>query len=555
MLSAVAASPARPGELGTSQPAGSLSAGPSPAGDRLQRLAPTLVAAILAATYVVISPPSLDLAAHLFRAQLFREEGFGLWNNFWYSGHHIVGYSLLFPAVSAALSPQLAAGLAATGTAAVFAVLARRHFGRGAWLGAVLFGAATAIDLYTGRLAFAFGALPALGAVLALDCGRPRLACLLALLSPLCSPVAALFAALAASGYALGALISQRRVRPALPAIAVGVSALAPAVLLAIVFPTGGSEPFGFLTLFPILVLAVVALIMLPNDAITLRAGVAIYALATIGVYLVSSPIGSNISRMGALLAAPLAALVWWRRRTRLLLVAVLPLLCLGWSAPVRDLLSISHSPSASTGYYRPLLNFLDRASLLPAPPFRIEIPFTRFHWEAYVVAARFPIARGWERQLDVKDNPIFYRGHLTAAAYATWLHQNAIRFVAAPDAPLDYSARQEMALIRHGLPYLHLVMHSAHWRVYAVAHATPIVTGVATLRAIGGDWLQLDARTPGTALVRVRFSPYWALTQGAGCVAPQGQYTRLTLQRAGPVRLVTHFSLTRIGATSPRCT
>jgi len=124
-------------------------------------------------------------------------------------------------------------------------------------------------------------------------------------------------------------LVSRRRVRPALPAIAVTVAALAPAVLLAIAFPAGGSEPFGFLTLFPILLLAVVALVTLPADAVTLRAGVVIYALATILVYLVSSPIGSNITRMGALLAAPVAALVWWRRRTPLFLVAALPLLAM----------------------------------------------------------------------------------------------------------------------------------------------------------------------------------------------------------------------------------
>ena len=129
------------------------------------------MAALFAAIYVIVSPASLDLADHLFRAQLFRDEGFGLWNNLWYSGHHIVGYSVLFPAVSALLSPQLAGALAATGTAALFEPLARRHFGDDAWLGAVLFGAATAIDLYTGRLAFAFGALPALGAVVALDRG------------------------------------------------------------------------------------------------------------------------------------------------------------------------------------------------------------------------------------------------------------------------------------------------------------------------------------------------------------------------------------------------
>src|SRR5580704_13083540 len=141
---------------------------PWPSAELLQRLAPTLVAASFAAAYVIISPPSLDLAAHLFRAQLFRMEGFGIWNNLWYSGHDIVGYSVLFPAVSAWLTPQLAGALAATGTAALFELIARRHFGPAAWVGAVVFGAATATDLYTGRLAFAFGALPALAAIVAL---------------------------------------------------------------------------------------------------------------------------------------------------------------------------------------------------------------------------------------------------------------------------------------------------------------------------------------------------------------------------------------------------
>src|SRR5437763_8016691 len=84
----------------------------------LKRTAPTLLAALLATVYVIVSPPSFDLAAHLFRAKLFRAEGFGLWNNWWYGGHHTVGYSVLFPPISALLSPQLAAGLAAVGTAA-----------------------------------------------------------------------------------------------------------------------------------------------------------------------------------------------------------------------------------------------------------------------------------------------------------------------------------------------------------------------------------------------------------------------------------------------------
>src|ERR1700744_4643512 len=95
--------------------------------------APTLVAAALAAAYVIISPSSVDLAAHLFRAEMFKREGFAVWNTYWYSGNAVLGYSVLFPAVSATLTPQFAAALATTGTATGFTVIARRHFGRGGW--------------------------------------------------------------------------------------------------------------------------------------------------------------------------------------------------------------------------------------------------------------------------------------------------------------------------------------------------------------------------------------------------------------------------------------
>jgi hypothetical protein len=520
----------------------------------LKRIAPTLVATVLAAAYVMISPPSLDLAGQLFRAALFRAEGFGIWDNWWYSGHHIVGYSALFPPLAAAFSPQLVAAIAAVGTAALFEPLARRHYGPDAWLGAVLFGAATAINLYTGRLAFAFGALPAMGAVLALDRRATKLSCALALLSALCSPVAAVFAALVAAAYAIGAYATARTLRSAMPGIAVAVAALVPVGLLAIVFPEGGTEPFDFGSLWPIVLLGVIALLAVPRDAGTLRAGVVLYTLAVIAAYLVPTPVGNNAARLGTFIAAPLAALLWWRRRTVLLVLAAIPLLYLGWQAPVRDVSATSGEPSASVGYYRPLIDFLARESLAPAAPSRIEIPFTRLHWEAYAVATRFALARGWERQLDRLDNPIFYGGQLTAATYEAWLHRNAVRFVATPDAPLDYSAQAEMRLISRGLPYLRLVDHTAHWRVYAVANATPIVQGAATLRALGPDWLNLQANRAGTAFVHVRFTPYWALTRGSGCVSPAGDDTKLTLRRPGPVSLQIRFSLGRIGAHSPRC-
>ncbi len=517
----------------------------------LERLAPTLVAAAFAAAYVIISPPSLDLAAHLFRAQLFRIEGFGIWNNFWYSGHDIVGYSVLFPAISALLTPQLAAALAATATATVFEFSARRHLGREAWLGAVVFGAVTATNLYTGRLAFAFGALPALAAVVALDLRRTKLACALAFLSALCSPVAAAFAALAASAYVVSGYWRERRIRAGIPGAAVIAAALVPVGFIAIAFPEGGIEPFGLATLLPILALTVIGLVGVPKEMTTLRIGIAIYALATVISYLIPSPMGSNIVRLATFVGAPLAILVW-RRRPLMLAIVALPFLYLAWQAPVRDLSGAASDESTQTSFYQPLIQFLRDQQ---GPPFRIEIPFTEFHWEAYVVATRFPLARGWERQLDIHDNPIFYGGRLNAATYEQWLHANAVRFVAMPDTPLDYSAAAEAALIKRGLPYLRLVMHTEDWRVYAVDNPTPIVQGPATLTKLGADYVTIDAERPGTLLVHVRFTPYWALSGASGCVAPAGQYTRVTLRSAGTFRLVTSFSLGRIGASSPRCT
>jgi hypothetical protein len=568
----------------------------------LRWAAPTLLAAALAVLYLILAPASVDLAAHLFRAQMFREQGFAVWNDYWYSGNAVLGYSVLFPAVSSVLTPQLAAALATTGTASVFTVLTRRHFGGRGWVGAMLFGAATAADLYSGRLAFAFGALPALAAVLALDSEQPLLACALALLSALCSPIAALFAALIGAGYALGGAViayrgdavsgaaarsgggggdgapttgdtatgntatgdtatgtsrrpGVRAVRAAAPATAMMIAALAPVEIIAWMFPQGGTEPFAFTTMLPLLLISAVALVMLPRGAVRLRAGIAVYALATLAIYLIPTPIGSNIARLGTFAALPVTTLVWWGWRPRALALVFLPLLYIAWAPAFRDGIAGDIDNTTSTAYYTPLLGFLRRQASVPgAAPFRTEIPFTRFHWEAYAVASRFSIARGWERQLDIRDNRLFYGGTLSAVTYDQWLHDNAVRFVAVSDADPDYSARAETKLIDRGLPYLHAVFRSRGWRVYQVSDATPIVQGPATLQTLGPGSLTMRARRPGTVIVHLRFTPYWTLAQGSGCVAPDGDVTRLTLRRAGEVKLVTRLSLNRIGATSPSC-
>jgi hypothetical protein len=517
-----------------------------------KRVAPTLVAAVLATIYVIVSPPSFDLAAHLLRAKLFRAEGFGLWNNWWYAGHHTLGYSVLFPPLEALTSPQLIAALAAVATAAAFEVLVRRQYGEDAWLGALWFGAATATNLFTGRLAFAFGLLPAVLAMLALQAKRPYLATLAAVATALASPVAALFAALGGAAHAIGSYLTSRRLRDAVPGAATVAGAVLPVAALSVAFPEGGSEPFTFATLWPVVLISVAALFAVPKDEPILRIAVLLYGLGCIAAYAIESPIGSNAARLGALMAGPLAALLWYKRHVAWLLAAALPLAYVQWQAPVRDVNRSANDPSVSASYYRPVLAFLRRQD---GPPFRVEIPFTKFHWETYDVAPYFPLARGWERQLDIKYNQLFYTGTLTAAEYEAWLHQLAVRFVAVSDARLDFSAQKETQLIDRGLPYLTLVLRTRHWRVYAVHDPTPIATGAATLDQLTAGSLTLTARRAGTVDLRVRFTPYWSIAQGSGCVEPAGDFTALRLRKAGRVHLAIRFALGRIGARSPRCT
>jgi hypothetical protein len=516
-----------------------------------KRVAPTLAAALIAAAYLIFAPRSEDLAAHLLRAKLFATEGFGLWNNWWYGGHNVAGYSVLFPPLAALLTPQVVAAVSAPVSASLFESLAYRRFGEDAWLGALWFGVATGVNLFTGRLTFALGLVPALGTALALQRRQPGAAVACAGITALASPVDALFAALVGGAQALGAFQKERTLKPALPGLAVIVAAALPVLALATAFPEGGKEPFAFSALWPIVLISIAFLLVLPRGDEALRAGVALYVLGCVASFAVPSPVGSNVTRLGPLFPGPLLALLWGRRRPLALIAAALALLCLQWQAPVRDLRTADDNREVTTAYFQPIMTYLSRQ---PAPPFRIEIPFTLFHWEAYVVAPEFPLARGWERQLDTRDNRLFYDGKLTAARYDAWLHQMGVRYVAVADAELDYSAKREVQLIDRGLPYLHLVLKSRHWKLYAVDHPTPLVQGAATLQGLGPNWMQLRAQHTGTAMIRVRWSPYWALTYGSGCVSPAGGFTQLKTTRPGPVHIAMRFSLTRIAATSPRC-
>jgi hypothetical protein len=187
-----------------------------------------------------------------------------------------------------------------------------------------------------------------------------------------------------------------------------------------------------------------------------------------------------------------------------------------------------------------------------------VEVPQTGAHWESVHLPEHGSIllARGWERQLDTRYAALFYAPTLTPAAYRAWLYENAISYVALPDVRLDFSGTAEGRLIARGLPYLREVWRSPHWRLFAVAGAPGLAAAPARLTAVGADSFTLAAPRAGSYAVRVRYTPYWALQQGHGCVrSAPGGWTTVQAHMAGTIRVGIDFSLTRIFDHGPRCT
>ncbi|MDP9188222.1 MAG: hypothetical protein M3O25_03120, partial [Actinomycetota bacterium] len=85
---------------------------------------PALVAAILGAAYLIIAPLSADHAAQVFRSGIYENEGISAWNNLWFGGHHLPGYSVLFPAVGSLVGPREAGVLATIAAALLFSAIA-----------------------------------------------------------------------------------------------------------------------------------------------------------------------------------------------------------------------------------------------------------------------------------------------------------------------------------------------------------------------------------------------------------------------------------------------
>ncbi len=542
-----------------------------------------LAAALGALLWLLVEPRTPDLAAQVYRVSLYRHLGFTVWDEHWYAGHHLPGYSLTFPPLAALLGMRTVAVLSLLLSAGLFEALVRGLYGEAARWGALWFALAALADVWIGRLTFALGVAFAVacffvflaperrGRALRRERGkvsgdgvgphehdrrrglvRSAIVVALALLCSASSPVAGLLLALVALTHSL----TTRSPRTAL---LIGAPAVAVAVALAVLFPEGGWEPYPTTSFLATVAVVAGFLLVLPAGRNELRVAGLVYLGVCVLSVALHTPMGANVERYGLLLGAPLLLCAVggaWGPPARLK-PAVLVVLCgvAVWTAwgPARETAAVVGDPSRGAAYYVPLERFLASHG---GALVRVEVPFTRSHWEAAWLAPSVSLARGWEKQLDTRYDLVLLRHGLTAAGYREWLSEQAVSYVALPDVRLDPSSAQEGRLIERGLPYLREVFSSRHWRVYRVLGSTPLVQGPGRLSALGHDSFALQARAAGSFLVRIHYTPYWTLAGGVGCVGPAGGgWTSVDVRRAGTVRVAARFSLGRaLGGNGSSC-
>lgn len=564
-------------------------------------LCAALLAAALSATYLIVSPPSGDLAAATYRSDTFLRAGFTIWDDGWYAGHALPAYSLLAPALGAWIGVRVLLALSAVTAAALFGALVARWLPDGsARAAALVFAFGLCAELPSGRVPYDLGVAIGLAAICAVTATPRRhrpgklalaAAAALSIATAAASPVAGAFLALAGVAIALSAV--AHRCHGAARGFSVAAPALLTILLLAFLFPEGGYEPFSAAAFWPELAAATAIAALLPRGSLsvagrrTVRIGACLYALALIASFLIQTPVGSNVTRLGAMFGPPIVVGALWagagvslKGRAiagRALLLILCPLL-LYWqlATAIDDQVALAGDPTVHASFYAPLRAELlrlsrraggagradeaggtDEAARAGGRPIRVEVPMTNAHWESvYLPGGPISIARGWERQLDTRYGALFYRAALSPSAYRRWLDENAVAYVAVPDAKLDSAGQEERRLIDGGLPYLRQIWRSARWRLFAVRDATPLAQAPAQMLQIGADSFTLRAPRAGSYEVRLHWTPYWALAApAAGCVsaAPDG-FTEVQTRAAGTIRVEIRFALDRLFSHGPRC-
>jgi hypothetical protein len=517
-------------------------------------------AAGLAALLAWLGPPGNDLAAHVYQRTVFLEDGYELWNNFWYGGRYsFVTYSVVYYPLAALFGIEPLAVASIATAALAFAVVVGTQWGPMARWSSRTFAVVWAGLIISAAFPFALGFAFGLLALWALQAGKRWRFGVLAVLTLAASPLAFLLLAILLAGVALDLRKHGRRLlAPTL--IVLGIGALQFALTRA--FADEGRYPFPEWQLGAVAIFCVfgVALTWNVERAQLLRwFFVALFAVCLVS-YIVPSPVGENVARI-RFVALPIGVLIFSLRGWRpvpvaafaLLLAAAWNLTPHAWSFERGR----GEHAAAQAVYWQPAIEFFNENL---TPSYRVEVVDTAGHWASvHLPRAGIPLVRGWFRQDDFPQNKLLYDG-LDRSSYLRWLHGLGVRYVVLPNAPTDYSAKSEERLVRSGDSGLRPVLATPNLTLYEVPVAKPLVTGPAPAEVVdvGQGHLLVRLEEPGRYRVAIRHSPYWR--SDAGCITQgRDKMLRLDARRAGLVRLEFRVGAKRalaavVGAAPPNC-
>ncbi|MGW0330308.1 MFS transporter [Streptomyces sp. NPDC003011] len=479
-----------------------------------------------------------DLAAQDAWAEFVGRHPDSAYNLAWYGGMHPVSYSVVSPYLMSVLGVRTTMMIAGTLSAALLMLILVRcaPVKKPLWPGlAGVF--AFLCNAASGRVTFGLGTVFALGAVAVVFCwpyrwrykrwAKALCAAPLAALATMSSPVAGLFVGLVAA-----ALFLQKR-RPG--AWALGLAPAAVVAVSAWLFPFSGTQPMGFGSAILPLASAVAVFLLVPREWTTVRITSAVYGLAVLLVWLISSQIGSNITRLPMLFAgvALMAALPFTVPRSRKWYAVVLSAVGFTVWIGFKSVDDVVHTTPAAS-WARELAPLVNELQEVGAEKGRVEVVPARSHREASALAPYVNLARGWNRQADMERNPLFYDDTLNSANYHEWLQRWAVHFVVVPkDEPDGDGGERERELVQRGLPYLRQVWGDANWQLFRVTDPAPLAEPNAVVERAAQGELTMEVKKAGRILIKIPYSPWLSIVDAEGGKLKPPQETEASKERA----------------------
>ncbi|MGD1219937.1 MULTISPECIES: MFS transporter [Streptomyces] len=463
-----------------------------------------------------------DLAAQDAWAEFVGRHPDSAYNLAWYGGMHPVSYSVVSPYLMSVLGVRTTMMIAGTVSAGLLTlILIRSRAVRNPLWPTVAGIFALLCNAISGRVTYGLGMVFALAATAVVFCwpyrwrykrwAKALCAAPLAALATTASPVAGLFVGLVAV-----ALFLQKR-RPG--AYALGI---APTIVVAVsawLFPFSGTQPMTVYSVILPFLYAGFVFFLVPKEWTTVRITAAVYGTAVVLVWLISSQIGSNITRLAMLFGgvALLAALPFTVPRSRKWYAIVVTFVGFTTWIGVKSVDDIVHTTPAAS-WARELAPLVNQLQVVGAEKGRVEVVPARSHREASALAPYVNLARGWNRQADMERNPLFYDDTLNSANYHEWLQRWAVHYVVLPkDEPDGDGGERERQLVQRGMPYLRQIWGDANWQLFAVTDPVQLAEPDAVVERAEQGEMTIEVKKAGRILIRVPYSPWLSIVDAKG--------------------------------------